>query len=169
MSRLDSHIRQKIAQRDCIDLASRMLAGEEGIIVEFGLSTGRSYSHIRERFPGKEIFCFDRVDNTHPLSRPLAGHLFLGEISDVLEDPAIHARFKEQVFLAHIDIGRGHLEDGSMPEHIMDRIQHWLKPGATVLSDQALRLEPAWHIDPVDTTGQVQHSDRFFVYRRRRP
>jgi hypothetical protein len=37
-----------------------------------------------------------------------------------------------------------------------------------VLSDHALRLVAAWQIDPVDTTGQVQHSDRFFVYRRRR-
>lgn len=169
MSRLDSHIRQKIAQRDSIDLASRMLAGEEGIIVEFGLSTGRSYSHLRERFPGKEIFCFDRVDITHPLSRPPAGQLFLGEISDVLADPAVHARFKERVLLAHIDIGRGPLENDSMPEHIMDRIQHWLKPGAMVLSDQALRLVPAWQIDPIDTAGQIQHSDRFFLYRRRRP
>src|SRR3974390_733479 len=81
MSRLDSHIRQKIAQRDSINLASRLLAGKEGMIVEFGLSTGRSYSHLRERFPTYEIFCFDRVDITHPRSRPTDGHLFLGEIT----------------------------------------------------------------------------------------
>lgn len=167
MSRLDSHIRQKLAQRDSIDLASRMLAGEDGIIVEFGLSTGRSYSHLRERFPDLEIFCFDRVDITHPNSRPAAGHLFLGEITEVLADPAIHPRFAGRVLLAHIDIGRGEHERDTVPEQIMDRTHHWLKPGALVLSDQALFLEPAWRIDPVDTTGQVQHSERFFVYRRR--
>jgi hypothetical protein len=167
MSRLDSHIRQKLAQRDSINLASQLLDGEDGIIVEFGLSTGRSYSHFRERFPRLEIFCFDRVDITHPQSRPPAGHLFLGEILDVLADPAIHAGFAKRVLLAHIDTGRGNLENEALPEQIMDRIQHWLKPGALVLSDQALRLVPAWQIDPVETTGLVQHSDRFFVYRRR--
>jgi S-adenosylmethionine-dependent methyltransferase len=167
MSRLDSHIRQKIAQRDSINLASRLLAGEEGIIVEFGLSTGRSYSHLRERFPTHEIFCFDRVDITHPRSRPPAGHLFLGEIADVLADPTILARFAGRVILANIDIGRGNLEDGVLPELIMNRIHHWLKPGSLVLSDQDLRLDPAWQLDPVETAAEVQHSDRFFVYRRR--
>ncbi len=167
MSRLDSHIRQKIAQRDSINLASRLLAGEEGMIVEFGLSTGRSYSHLRERFPAHEIFCFDRVDITHPRSRPAAGHLFLGEIADVLEDPAIHSRFAGRVILANIDIGRGDLENSLLPELITNKICHWLKPGALVLSDQDLKLDPAWRLDPVDTTKEVQHSDRFFVYRRR--
>ena len=167
MSRLDSHIRQKIAQRDSINLASRLLAGKEGMIVEFGLSTGRSYSHLRERFPTHEIFCFDRVDITHPRSRPAADHLFLGEIPDVLEDPAIHAHFADKVILANIGIGRGDLENSRLPELITDKIRHWLKPGALVLSDQDLKLDPAWQLDPVDITKEVQHSDRFFVYRRR--
>jgi len=167
MSRLDSHIRQKIAQRDSINLASRLLAGEQGMIVEFGLSTGRSYSHLREQFPAHEIFCFDRVDITHPRSRPLAGHLFLGEITDVLEDSAIHARFAGGVILANIDIGRGDLEDSLLPELITEKIRLWLKPGALVLSDQSLKLDPVWRLDPVDTSREVQHSDRFFVYRRR--
>jgi len=37
MSRLDSHIRQKIAQRDSINLAAQWLAGAHGVILEFGL------------------------------------------------------------------------------------------------------------------------------------
>ncbi len=167
MSRLDSHIQQKIAQRDSINLAARWLAGEEGVIVEFGLSTGRSYSHLRERFPGHEIFCFDRLDKTHPRSRPPAGHLFLGEFTDLLADPAIHARFAGRVMLAHIDIGSGGPEDDVMPELIMDRIHRWLKPGAVVLSDQDLTLEPAWQLGRLDTKGQIEHSDRYYVYQRR--
>jgi hypothetical protein len=55
-----------------------------------------------------------------------------------------------------------------MPELILDRIHRWLKPGALVLSDQELSLEPAWQLNRVDTTGQVEHSERCFVYRRRR-
>jgi hypothetical protein len=36
-----------------------------------------------------------------------------------------------------------------------------------VLSDQDLTLEPAWQLERVDTTGQVEHADRYYVYRRR--
>lgn len=166
MSRLDSHIRKKIAQRDCINLAARWLAGADGILVEFGLSTGRSYSHLVERFPGREIFCFDRQDETHPASRPPADHLILGEFADRLGEPALHARFLGRVILAHIDIGTGGPEDEWMPEFVMDRIWRWLKPGALVLSDQDLSLDPAWGLVRVDTAGEVEHPERMFVYRR---
>lgn len=169
MSRLDSHIHQKIAQRDSINLAARRLAGSEGVIVEFGLSTGRSYSHLRERFPGREIFCFDRLDKTLPHSRPPAGCLFLGEFTDILADPAIHARFAGRVILAHLDIGSGGPEDEVMPEFLMNRIHRWLKPGAIVLSDQDLTLEAAWQLERLDTTGQVAHADRYSCYRRLAP
>jgi len=167
MSRIDSHIRQKIAQRDSINLAARWLAGEEGVIVEFGLSTGRSYSHFTERFPGREIFCFDRRDMTHPRSRPPADHLYLGEFTDVLADPTVHARFAGRVILAHIDIGSGGPEDDVVPELVMDRIHPWLKPRALVLSDQDLTLEPGWQLERVDTTGLVEYAERYYVYRRR--
>src|SRR5262249_28378985 len=60
MSRLEFHIAQKVAQRDAIDRAAERLAGLDGVIVEFGLGHGRSYSHLVARFPGHEVFCFDR-------------------------------------------------------------------------------------------------------------
>lgn len=167
MSRLDSHIQQKIAQRDSINLAAKWLSGEKGLIVEFGLGSGRSYSHLLERFPGREIFCFDRSAKTHPRSRPPASHLYLGEITDLLADPALHARFAGGVILAHIDIGSGGPEDEVMPELLVGRMHPWLKPRAVVLSDQDLTLEPAWQLERVDTTGQVEHADRYYVYRRR--
>ncbi len=167
MSRLDSHIRQKIAQRDSINLASVWLAGQDGFVVEFGLGNGRSYSHLRERFPGHEIFCFDRRDFAPPHSHPPASHFFLGEFADLLGDPALHARFVGKVILAHIDIGSGGPEDEVTPEFLLGRIQRWLKPGAVVLSDQDLTLEPAWQLQPVDPAGQVEHAERYHVYRRR--
>lgn len=167
MSRLDSHIHQKIAQRDSIDLAAGWLIGEEGIIVEFGLGTGRSYSHLTERFAGREVFCFDRMNKTHPRSRPPADHFYLGDFAHVLGAPGVHVRFTGRVILAHLDVGCGGPEDDELPELIMDRIHHWLKPRALVLSDLDLTLEPAWQLERVDTTGQVEHADRYYVYRRR--
>ncbi len=169
MSRLDSHIRQKIAQRDSINLAARWLAGEEGVIVEFGLGAGRSYSHLTERFPGREIFCFDRMDKTHPRARPPADHLYLGEFAHILANPAIHVRVAGRVILAHLDVGCGGPEDDEVPELIMDRIHRWLKPRALVLSDLDLTLEPAWQLERVDPTGQVEHATRYHVYQRQAP
>ena len=42
------------------------LAGRPGWVVEFGLGRGRSYSHLAERFPDREIYCFDREHATNP-------------------------------------------------------------------------------------------------------
>jgi len=166
MSRLDSHIRQKIAQRDAIDLAARWLANRDGLIVEVGLGTGRSYSHLAERFPDREIFCFDRRDVAHPRSRPPADHFYIGELAEVLVDPALHRRFAGRVLLLHLDLGSGGPEDETVPEFVVERTRDWLAPGAVVLSDQDLALLPAWGLEPVDTHGQVQHAERYHVYRR---
>jgi S-adenosyl-L-methionine methyltransferase len=166
MSRLDSHIRQKIAQRDAIDLAARRLGDREGLIVEFGLGTGRSYSHLAERFPSREIFCFDRRDVAHPRSRPPADHFYIGELLAVLADPTLHHRFAGRVMLLHLDLGSGGPEDETVPELVVERTHGWLAPGAVVLSDQELTLATAWCLDAVDTRGQLQHADRYHVYRR---
>lgn len=166
MSRLDSHIRQKLAQRDSIDLAARWLDGADGWIVEFGLGTGRSYSHLCERFPGREVFCFDRRDITHPRSRPPADHLILGEFADVLGDPTLQLRFVGRVILLHLDLGYGGPEDETLPEFLVASVHRWLTPAAVVLSDQDLSLQSHWRLEPVDTRGQVQHAERYFVYRR---
>jgi hypothetical protein len=166
MSHLDDHIRQKVAQRDSINLAARLVSGREGIIVEFGLGLGRSHSHLAERCPGREIYCFDRMNKTHPRSEPPADHMILGEFTELLQDPALLARFRGRVILAHLDIGCGGPSDDWLPELIADRIRGWLLPGAVVLSDQDLTLEPAWRLEALDTRDEVQHADLFHVYRR---
>jgi hypothetical protein len=166
VSRLDSHICQKIAQRDSIDLAARHLAGAEGVIAEFGLGNGRSYSHLLERFPGYPVFCFDRRDGSHPQSRPPADRFIGGEFADVLADPAVQTRFAGQVILLHLDLGSGGPEDEVVPEFVVSRTHGWLRPRAFVLSDQDLTLEPAWRLDRVDTRGEARYAERYHVYRR---
>ncbi len=168
MSRLDFHIEQKIAQRDSIDLAAVWLAGQLGPIAEFGLGSGRSYSHLRERFPGHPIFCFDRLDKAHPDSHPPASELFLGEFDRLLADPALHARFAGRIILLHLDIGSGGPEDAVLPEWVMRQVYPWLRPGAMVLSDQDLTLEPAWRLTAADVSAKVEYAHRYHVYRRQR-
>ena len=165
MSRLDSHIHQKVAQRDSIDRAARWLGDRRDVIIEFGLGNGRSYSHLLERFPGREIFCFDRVEHAHPRSRPPADHLLLGEFPAVLDDPALHRRFARRVMLLHVDVGSGGPEDEIVPEQVLERTHGWLAPGAVVLSDQELTLAPAWRLTRIVTRGDVEHAERYHVYR----
>ena len=168
MSRLDFHIEQKIAQRDSIDLAARRLAGRPGWVVEFGLGRGRSYSHLAERFPDREIYCFDRELATNP---------GLG--------PAARARRgRRPRHGAGRPGGAGALprpRDPGAPRPRLGRFDgharsiawsstgraSWLLPGAWILSDRAVALEPAWGLAPVPAPDEVGYAHHFHRYERR--
>ena len=170
MSRLDFHIAQKVAQRDAIDRAAERLASVDGVIVEFGLGHGRSYSHLVARFPGREVFCFDRQDATPPGWAPPADHLILGELDEVLRDPGIHARFTGRVALAHLDLARGDSPDARVHHFVVGQTHGWLRPGGAVLSDRPLRLEPSWALESVGAGDESWPPEppRFYAYRRLR-
>jgi hypothetical protein len=166
MSRLDSHIRQKIAQRDTINLAADRLGGRPGVVLEFGLGQGRSYSHLVERFPRHEVFCFDRRDVTPAGWGPPPERLVLGELETVLADPDVRGHFTGRVLLAHLDLGSGVLEDTRIHHVVAGRIHDWLAPGAWFLSDRPLTPDPAWRLHPLDTRDRVVHAERYFAYER---
>ncbi len=142
MSRLDSAIRRLEAQRACLDLASELLAGTPGHVFELGLGNGRTYDHLRERFPDREIFVFERKISAHPSCIPDAAHLFLG---DVLEElPAITERFRGAVALLHADIGSGVAEDNRrLAARISPLLPPLLAPGALIVTDQEMALPAA--------------------------
>jgi trans-aconitate methyltransferase len=167
MSQLDLHIEQKIAQRDSIDLAARRLAPRPGWIVEFGLGRGRSYSHLAARFPDREIYCFDRERANIPGWGPPADHVIYGDIATVLADPAVQARFRGRVILAHLDLAWGPATDARLHRLVLEDTHDWLLPGAWVLSDRAVPLEPAWHLTPLVASDEVGYAHRFHRYERR--
>jgi trans-aconitate methyltransferase len=165
MSQLDLHIQQKVAQRDSIDLAARRLHGRPGWVVEFGLGRGRSYSHLVERFPDREIYCFDRQHAMDPGGpRPAAARLILGDLADVLGDPAVQARFRARVILAHLDLAWGDGDDPTVHRMVLERTRAWLLPGAWVLSDRAVPLDPAWGLVTVPAPVEVAHAERYHRY-----
>jgi hypothetical protein len=84
MSRLDSFIRRMSAQRDCLNMAVDLIADVPGPILELGLGNGRTYDHLRDLFPDREIFVFDRRSAAHPDCTPDDDHLFLGDITETL-------------------------------------------------------------------------------------
>ncbi|MEZ5668218.1 MAG: class I SAM-dependent methyltransferase [Alphaproteobacteria bacterium] len=142
MSRLESAIRRLEAQRDCIDAAAAMLAGETGCILELGLGNGRTYDHLRTRFPAAAIYVFDRQVRSHPDSTPDDDHLFLGDFFETLPEAA--RRLGRTAMLAHCDFGSGKdTADAAVARRLSAALAPLLRPGALVLSDQPLD-HPGW-------------------------
>ena len=81
MSRLDSVIRRLTAQRVCLGYVADLIATVPGPVLELGLGNGRTYDHLREILPEREIFAIDAQVTAHPNSMPDHDHLILGDFS----------------------------------------------------------------------------------------
>ena len=84
MSRLDSFIRRLKAQRACLDMAAELIADVDGPVLELGLGNGRTYDHLREILPDRDVYAFDRRIAAHPACIPDEAHMFLGDLHDTL-------------------------------------------------------------------------------------
>src|SRR5215472_16370626 len=82
MSRLDSMIRRLMIQRASLDWAMTRIAALPGPVLEFGLGNGRSYDHLREHLPNREIYVFDRHVAAHPDCIPPADRMILGDFTE---------------------------------------------------------------------------------------
>ena len=105
MSRLDSFIRRLEAQRACLDRAAELIRGLDGAVLELGLGNGRTYDHLRELFPERDIYVCERQVAAHPDCIPPADRLLLGDMFETL--PAARSWLGGKVALAHFDAGTG--------------------------------------------------------------
>jgi hypothetical protein len=103
ISRLEKAIGRLATCRACLELAATMIAELPGPVLELGLGNGRTYDHLRQMLPDREIFVFEREIAAHPDCIPDDDHLFLGEIADTL--PRAVERFAGQASLLHADVG----------------------------------------------------------------
>jgi len=103
MSRLDVFIARMTAQAKCLNWAAEDMADRPGPVFELGLGNGRTYHHLCELFPAREIFVFDFTGKSHPDCIPPVENLFLGDVIESLNK--VQSRFKGQVALVHADIG----------------------------------------------------------------
>ena len=74
-------------------------------MLELGLGNGRTYDHLRELFPDREIYVCERQVAAHPDCVPPPERLILGDMRATL--PALRGRFGGRVALAHFDVGTG--------------------------------------------------------------
>lgn len=172
MSRLDSVIRRLEAQRACLGHAADLIEGRlgtarvDGVVLELGLGNGRTYDHLREILPDREIYVFDRQLAAHPDSRPDADRLILGEMAETL--PQAAAKISAQAALVHLDIGSG---DVAASKRNMRGVEMpllaLLATGGVVVSDQPLPgLAATGGIAALALPPDVPE-DRYFLYRGR--
>jgi hypothetical protein len=147
MSRLDSHIRRLLAQRAVIDRAADLIRDIPGPILELGLGNGRTYDHLRERFPDREIFVFDFEIASHPDSQPDPGHFIAGDFRTTLATAG--GRIGAPAALAHCDIGSHSVERSrALAAAMAIELSPLLAPGAIVLCDQTISM-PDWTALPL--------------------
>lgn len=159
MSRLDSFIRRLTAQRDVLNhLCERMDLPADGPIMEIGLGNGRTFSHLRERFPGRRIIAFDRACGAHASSVPHASDLVLGEICETGR-----AFQTGTAALVHADIGTGYPEvDALTLTWLPQMVAGMLAAGGIAISGLPLD-EPS--LEPLAVPVSVP-KDRYFLYRK---
>jgi S-adenosylmethionine-dependent methyltransferase len=160
VSRLDSFIRRMMAQRACLDRAADLVRDVPGPVLELGLGNGRTYDHLREILPRREIFVFEREVLAHPDCVPPAEFLILGDARETLR--AAWDRFPRLVALAHLDMGTG---DGAANQRLAGElaplIAPLMRPSAVVVSEPALDL-PGWLALPLPAGVR---EGRYHIYR----
>jgi hypothetical protein len=161
MTRLDSAIRRLTAQRDLLNWAAQAI-GPTGLVLELGLGNGRTYDHLRDRLPGREIYAFERSPSAHPDCYPPEGYLLVGDLFDTLP-LFIERHGRGSAALIHIDIGSGdEAANRSLALRLSPLLEALLQPGALLLGDRAFDM-PACRDMTSRTNVPV---GRYFVYRR---
>lgn len=160
MSRLDSFIGRVAAQRDCLNFIKPEVDALAGPIVEAGLGNGRTYDHLRELFPARDIYVFERQVMAHPECIPPADRLVLGEIRETI--PAMARRMGPVAALIHADMGSGdRAANDAMGRWLGPVLDQLVAPGGHVLCSQPLDVA-RWRRLP-EPPGVA--ADRYYLYR----
>ena len=142
VSRLEKAIGRLAACRACLDRGARMIADLPGPVFELGLGNGRTYDHLREILPGRDIYVFEREIAAHPDCVPDDDHLFLGDIADTL--PRAVERFAGRVALLHADVGGfDRALNARVAATIVPYVPRLVRPGGIVVTSVVFDgLEP---------------------------
>ena len=166
MSRLDSFIRRLQAQRAVLDHAAALIAGRngsmiDGPLIELGLGNGRTYDHLRELFPSRDVYVCERRVAAHPVSIPPDHLLLLGDMFETL--PAARERLQGRLALAHFDAGTGDAAGNlELAAGLRPLILSLLCPGAVLATQQAM---DGPGLEPLPLPEGVPEG-RYYLYRR---
>ncbi|PPR79380.1 MAG: hypothetical protein CFH01_00437 [Alphaproteobacteria bacterium MarineAlpha2_Bin1] len=160
MSRLDSAIRRLKSQKICLDFASSELSNISGVIVEIGLGNGRTYDHLRELFPKRKIYVFERDVNAHPDCIPPDDFLFKGDFNKTLI--GLKDKIVEPIILIHFDIGSGYnSESNERASSLSFLLKDIIDRKGLIIGDQSLDKS---HFLEISTPKGVDYA-KYFIYK----
>jgi hypothetical protein len=160
MSRLDSFIARMQAQRDCLNFLKPLIDVRPGAIFEVGLGNGRTYDHLRQLFPARDIYVFERKVAAHPDCIPPDDRLFLGEAREAI--PRVAGALGACGALIHTDLGTGdHAANTAMGRWLGPALDQLTAPGGYVLANQPLDVARWQRLQ--EPPGVPK--DRYFLYR----
>jgi hypothetical protein len=160
MSRLDSFIARMQAQRDCLNYLKPIVDALPGPILEVGLGNGRTYDHLRDLFPGRDIYVFERKVAAHPDCIPPDDRLFLGDAGQSI--PRAARQLGAVAALIHTDLGTGdQAANTAMGKWLGPALDSLAASGGWVLANQPLDVA-RWQRQP-DPPGVP--TDRYFLYK----
>ena len=108
-----------------------------GPILEVGLGNGRTYDHLRELFPARDIYVFERKVAAHPDCVPPDDRLFLGDADKTIVEAA--QKLGPTAALIHTDLGTGdHDANVEMGKWLGPALDRLAVSGGYVLANQAL-------------------------------
>lgn len=137
MSRLDIFINRMVSQRACLDFAAQQTSSMTGPVFELGLGNGRTYHHMCEIMPERDIFVFERAIASHPDSTPPDDRVILGDVFDTL--PEALSRFGPTAALIHADLGGHNAEKNDLfAQRISPVIEPLLAPGGLMVSSDRM-------------------------------
>lgn len=160
-SRLEQVIDRMVSQRACLDYAARATRGMAGPILELGLGNGRTYDHLREAAPEREIYAFDRKRVSHPESTPPEDRFFLGDVRETL--PLALERLGPSASLIHVDLrGSSAESDEAFLRLVSSLVERLIAPSGFVVTSEPMGFDGLEELDlPAEATA-----GEFFIYRR---
>jgi hypothetical protein len=139
-----------------------MIGRRPGPVLELGFGNGRTYDHLREHFPGRAIYVFDRQLNPHPDCIPPADLVRLGDFRETL--PRFLDEAPEPAVLIHADIGTGDkIASLRLARDLTPTLVHLLAPGGLLTGDQPMNDA---ELEALPLPEGVQ-PDRYHLYRRK--
>ena len=161
MSRLDSFIRRLEAQRACLDMAAELVGGLDGPALELGLGNGRTYDHLRELCPDRQIYVCERRVAAHPDCVPPPEFLLLGDMRDTLR--AAREWLEGRIALAHLDTASGDVAASrALAVELVPLIVPLLRQGAVLVSEPSIAAAELARLEPPEGVA----AGRYNLYRR---
>lgn len=159
-SRLDVFIDRMVSQRACLDHAAAETAAMTGPVFELGLGNGRTYHHMLQIMPDRDIYVFERAIASHPDSTPPDDRVILGDVFETL--PQALARFGPTAAMIHADLG-GHnaAKNDAFARRISPVIEPLLAPGGLMVSSDKMYFDTLIEQPLPDTAVP----GRCFIYR----